>query len=567
MHELLRSNLNFFWGGLIAETLRRCGIAHVVISPGSRSAPLTTGFALHTDIRTTPILDERSAAFYALGIAKASGLPVALVCTSGTAVANYLPAVIEARYSHIPLIVLTADRPPELRDCAAGQAIDQQKLFGDYVHWYHELALPEKALLPYLRETVAQAWRKCLASRGPVHLNVPFRDPLAPIDDGEFWELAEANMHGHGGDVVAQATADFNAVLKRYSSIERGLIIAGPEASTVPDEYATGVLNLAKGLGWPILADALSPLRHYDNESGYIVSFYDGILRGAENIRKLKPDAVIQIGPLPTSKSLRKWLSGFDAPTSILSTSIDNLDPLHRPVNHIQGSPADFGAVAIDSKSSAYLKHWLGENGKIAEHFKIAFASCDEFFEGKVSWLLKEHLPEGTPVFVASSMPVRDAEFFWPASGKRFRIAANRGANGIDGTLSSAMGYVLGCRQPGVLLTGDLAFLHDQNGLLITPEFEGSLTVIVINNHGGGIFEKLEISEFDPPFERYFATPQNADLASLAAAHGISHCAPEHWDAFVSEITNLPESGVKIIEIKADRKYDMAFRQKLFSAF
>ncbi|WOO40111.1 2-succinyl-5-enolpyruvyl-6-hydroxy-3-cyclohexene-1-carboxylic-acid synthase [Rubellicoccus peritrichatus] len=564
MHELLRSNLNFFWGGVIAETLSQCGIKHVIISPGSRSAPLTTGFALNEKIKTTPVLDERSAAFYALGLAKASGLPVALICTSGTAAANYLPAVIEARYARVPLIILTADRPPELRDCAAGQAIDQQKLFGDYIHWYHELALPNRALLPYMQKSLQQAWRKSLGCGGPVHLNIPFRDPLAPVVDGETWELSDDAIRAVHKETFSKRNVDLDSILADQSSVSRGLVIAGPDISTAPKKYARGVLNLAKALGWPILADTLSPMRHHGRMDEWVIAHYDCVLRDLELSDTLKPSAVIQIGPLPTCKVLRKWLSDLNVPTSIISLSLDNLDPLHRPANYIQASPNDFATHEVEPKRSDFLEIWLNENRKVAERFESAFGACDELFEGKISWLLEKHLPENTPVFVASSMPVRDVEFFWPANDKHFRFAANRGANGIDGTLSSAMGYVEGCGQPGVLLTGDLAFLHDQNGLLMAPEFEGSLTVIVINNNGGGIFEKLEISKFDPPFEQYFATPQNVDLAQISASHNLRHSAPTNWDAFISEIKSLPESGIRIIELKTNRKEDMAFRQKLF---
>lgn len=565
MHELIHSNLNFFWGGVIAETLRYCGIEHVVVSPGSRSAPLTTGFALNDGIKTIPVLDERSASFYALGIAKATGLPVALICTSGTAAANYLPAIIEAHYSRVPLIVLTADRPPELRDCAAGQAIDQQKIFGDYAGWYHELALPEKSLLPYLRNTVNQAWRKSVNGCCPVHLNIPFRDPLAPVADGEFWELSETFMDMNAGRDFTSVGTDLGPICEQYTNIERGLIIAGPDVSALPYDTAAGILNLAKYLGWPILSDTLSPSRHYDGSEAWTVAHYDIVLRDSERARKLRPVAVIQIGALPTSKVLRKWLSSLDATTTILSPSTDNFDPLHRAVSYVQVSPEGLRSEVVEEKRSAFLEHWLEEDRRSAKHFQTTFETCDQLFEGKASWLLGKELPAETPVFVASSMPVRDVEFIWPVNDKRFRVSANRGANGIDGTLSSAMGYALGCRKPGILLTGDLAFLHDQNGLLMIPEFEGSLTIVVINNNGGGIFEKLEISGFDPPFERYFATPQNVDLALIAAAHELDYSAPTDWSTFTSEISSLPEGGVKIIELKTNRKHDMAFRQKLFS--
>ncbi len=564
MHELLRSNLNFFWGGLVAETLKRRGLRRAVISPGSRSAPLTAAFALTEGIETTPVLDERSAAFYALGLVKATGRPVALVCTSGTAAANYLPAVVEAHYAGLPLFVLTADRPPELRDCAAGQAIDQQKLFGDYAAWQHELALPDAALLPYLRNTVLHAWRTCWHQHGPVHLNVPFREPLAPLPDDGDWQVPETFWDKP--EPLRKPLTEHEGILKALQEAGDGIIIAGPHHSPDPEAYARGVEELARCLGWPVLADALSPLRHTSVGTLTPIAHYDAILRDQELAEKLAPQAVLQLGPLPTSKVLRKWLAGLDVPTWIASDRPVNLDPLHRR-NAIWLARFEeltrLGAL-IDETSDLAVA-WARAQEAVAERLEDSLTGCETLFEGKLPWVLAQNLPARTPVFVASSMPVRDTEFFWPVSHRHFRVAANRGANGIDGTLSAALGYAEGCDQAGVLVTGELAFLHDSNGLLLAKDYPGSLTVIVINNDGGGIFEHLPIAKFDPPFEKYFATPQSVDFAALAAAHDVPYHAPESWEEVVDLVSQLPERGLRIIELKTDRKADTKLRQALLN--
>jgi len=564
MHELLATNLNFFWGGILAETLSRRGLQHVVLSPGSRSAPLTTALALHPALECLPVLDERSAAFYALGLARASGRPTALVCTSGTAAANYLPAVVEAHYGRVPLILLTADRPPELRECAAGQAIDQLKLYGHHVSWQHELALPDEAKFNYLRNTLRQAWDRAVGGSGPIHLNIPFREPLAPLSDGKTWvlpgnfyELAEIPPLSLGNTAEAFDT---------LREIRRGIIVCGPASPTHAESYVLGIEELVRVLGWPVLADALSPIRHRSLGCGARVGCYEKILRDTALHASLKPEAVLQIGTLPTSKTLRAFLQAAGARTWILDPGIENLDPLQRAHIRIPARAEDLQRLgAYRGEDSDFFVAWAAAENVAREELADGLLETEQLFEGALPYHLAEHLPPGTPVFVASSMPVRDAEFFWPVNQQEFQLVGNRGANGIDGTLSTALGYAHAKMRPAVLVTGDLAFLHDQNGLLIAPEFPGSLTVIVINNKGGGIFEHLPIARFEPPFERFFATPQAVDLEKLAAAHGLAYHCPMDWEAFAARLADLPAKGIQLIELKTDRRRDAATRQALLN--
>jgi 2-succinyl-5-enolpyruvyl-6-hydroxy-3-cyclohexene-1-carboxylate synthase len=525
------------------------------------------------------VLDERSAAFYALGLARVTGRPVALVCTSGTAAANFFPAVIEASLGAVPLLVLTADRPPELRDCGAGQAIDQTKIFGLYPRWQHEVALPENRLelLRYLRQTVFHAWERAQYPwAGPVHLNFPFREPLAPVAQPGFTAPARVDLAEILGDagratmVFAPPAASFPSDAQAVLTAKTGVIVAGPAQPANRAQYVKQVAAWAKRRGWPILADALSPLRHARELSAQMVGHYDLILRSPKHLANLAPEAVIQLGPLPTSKVLRGWLGQLHAPTLIIHDGPENVDPLHRGAHHWRGpvaqlSQADARPPAPDK---AYRERWKKVERATAEAMGKHFGTLESLFEGKAAWLLSRQLPEGTPVFVASSMPVRDCEFFWEA-GRGQQFYFNRGANGIDGTVSTALGVAHATGRPTVLYTGDLALLHDQNGLLAARELPpgASLTIVCINNDGGGIFEHLPIAQFDPPFERFFATPQGVDFKKFAALHRFDYNCPKHWREFERALLPLPKNGVRLIELRTNRKRDAALRKNLAQQF
>ncbi|WP_309380758.1 2-succinyl-5-enolpyruvyl-6-hydroxy-3-cyclohexene-1-carboxylic-acid synthase [Cerasicoccus frondis] len=571
MHPLLRANRNTVWAGLIVESLFRSGMRRAVISPGSRSTPLTLAFALDNRIESTPILDERSAAFFALGCAKQSGEPVALVCTSGTAAANYLPAIIEAHYSGAPLIVLTADRPPELRDCAAGQAIDQVKLFGDYAHYYHELSLPPK--VRQLEEQHAYLVRMvthCCAvattlQPGPVHLNVPLREPLAPVDDspsGPFPAIDFKKLPF--SKPLAQTTAKTPVDDLPFADREDLLVIVGPPETRYSQDDWLAIAKLCNAKSWPLIADGATGLRGLESECKTIIASYDAILRDMVKRHELRPGGILFIGQIPTSKVLRTFLRECSLlPSWRLSSGKLNLNASYTSVEIIPLHPSQLTLPGKVKAATPFAEKWLAAEAAQQRTFKKAFRECERLFESKLAPTLAGALPSGTAICVASSMPIRDVEFFWPTNKKAFEFVVNRGANGIDGTLSTALGMAQASEKPGVLITGDLAFLHDQNGLLTAPEFKGSLTVFLINNNGGGIFEKLAIAEFEPPFERFFATPQNVDFAKLAATHGISHRPARTWEEVKSFARKLPKQGIQIIELKTDRKADMRQRGEL----
>ncbi|PTX94363.1 2-succinyl-5-enolpyruvyl-6-hydroxy-3-cyclohexene-1-carboxylic-acid synthase [Opitutus sp. ER46] len=562
---------NALWASVLVETLVRRGVRRAVVSPGSRSTPLTIALARHPAMRAVPVLDERSAAFFALGLAKADLRPVVLVCTSGTAAANYFPAVIEAFESAVPLIVFTADRPPEMRACASGQTIDQQKLYGGYVGFYHELAVPELDLgqLRYLRQTVAHAAERTLQPQaGPVHLNVPFRDPLPPLPDGGRAATFAATVNWP--DFFAQVTVGMRvepeAELPELKVGGRGMIVVGPNQPREAETFTHAVMELARRLGWPVLADGLSPIR--STAEGEIVTTYDTILRSTAMAEQLAPEQVLAIGGWPTSKVLRTWLQSRDVPTWLLTTRWDNRDALHGRTRLLPTTPATLAAALParpDAQPGEYEVQWHWAEGQVRRQLDQSLAQTTELLEPKAAWLLAQHLPEETPVFISNSMPIRDVEYVWLATRRKLRPLCNRGANGIDGTLSTALGVAEGAGRPTVLLTGDLALLHDTNGFLLRPQFRGSLTVVVINNNGGGIFEHLPVAQFDPPFEPFFATPQEADLGRLCAVYNVPHEEVRDWDHFVSLIQTLPARGLRVLELRTDRKRDAAWRKSRFA--
>lgn len=567
--ELARSNVNSAWGALTMEVLARLGVQTVVTSPGSRSAPLTVAAVRNPKIEALTILDERSASFFALGLAKRTHRPVTLVCTSGSALANYMPAVVEASLSGTPLLLLTADRPPELQDCNSGQTIDQLKIFGDYVRHFHNLALPDSILFDYLRQTLVHTVTQSLQPRpGPVHLNFPFRDPLAPEAGVEL--ICSADALEKTATVITRSTESVTTVsgfdtvaVERLMSHQKGIIVVGTENPPCGDEaFADAVAILSRKLGWPVIADVLNPLRNHAGENETLLTTYDLFLRGDAS-KDLQPSAILQIGNLPTSKVLRAWLSKLDASSFLLTRLSDNTDPLHRVATPLYGDAHALAELLPHQKADpTWIEAWKLAESMTRAKLDAKLEAMEDCFEGKVAWLLSQNAPIGASVFLANSMSVRYGEYFWKPGNRAISTYCNRGANGIDGTLSTAMGVAHGGK-PAILLTGDLAFLHDSNGLLAKHQMAGSLTVILINNAGSGIFEYLPVSEQKEVFESHFATPQGVDIKVLCQAHRIDYDCIKNWEALKESISDLPQSGLRILEFRTDRKADVAMMRGL----
>jgi 2-succinyl-5-enolpyruvyl-6-hydroxy-3-cyclohexene-1-carboxylate synthase len=572
---LARSNVNSVWGALAMEVLARLGVETVVVSPGSRSTPLTIAAARNSKLEAVSVLDERSAGFFALGLAKRTRKPVALVCTSGSAVVNYHPAVLEASMSGTPLLVLTADRPAELRDCFSGQTIDQTKVFGDSVRAFHEMALPEasSSMLGYLRQTLVHAVNRSLqVNAGPVHLNFPFRDPLppeidaTPIIEASVMEQAATVSTRPCESICTGASLD-TVALERLASHRQGVIVVGAmNPREGGDAFADAVAMLSDKLGWPVLSDVLNPLRGHFGENRALICHYDTFLRKPEVAADRSPTAVLQIGQLPTSKALRAWLAQTDSVSFLLSDRPVNTDPLHRVATPLYGEVHVLAeTLHHQTVDASWTQGWVDIEQQTVAALDSKFEAMDSLFEGKVAWLLSKYLPIGTPTFIANSMSVRYAEYFWGAGSRACSVHSNRGANGIDGTLSTALGMAHR-GNPAVLLTGDLAFLHDTNGLLAAAQLQGSLTVVLVNNDGGGIFEHLPVSSMGQTFDQFFSTPQTVQLDSLCQAYRVAHQRVSDWASLVEAISVLPTSGVRVIEVPTDRKADKLALRELLSS-
>jgi len=596
-------NTNTVWASILVETLKRLGLNTALICPGSRSTPLAVAFAQQKQIEAIPVLDERSAAFFALGIARATKHTVALICTSGTAGANFYPAVIEATESRVPLLILTADRPPELRNCHSGQTIDQLKLYGNYPNWQTELAVPsvEIGMLSYLRQTVVHAWERSLFPvPGPVHLNIPFREPLAPVPQLDIDTLPPIfQLEEFFAGITPRSLLRETGLMTKYQGhtlhkwrqCNQGIIIAGPAQPQRPRQYCEAVAQISQVLEWPVLAEGLSPVRNYAELNPDLISTYDIILRNRQLAQQLKPAMVIHLGELPISKNLQAWLDEYQPQRWVIDPDHHNLDPLHGKTTHLRISVEDlsnwvkeletkswqlekFKFEGVDDLQSekpqpsnlppptrSYRQRWCEAQSRVKSAIDQKMVSMNRLFEGKAAWLLSRILPSGTPLFIANSMPVRDVECFWSLGDTAVQPWFNRGANGIDGTLSTALG-IAHRNLSSVLLTGDLSLLHDTNGFLMRNKFFGHLTIILINNNGGGIFEMLPIAEFDPPFEEFFATPQNVNFAQLCLTYGVEHQLIKSWEQLKQLLNPLPTQGIRVLELPTDRKADARWRQE-----
>lgn len=561
------ANGNELWADVLVETLRRKGVDYAVTCPGSRNSPLIFALARNPLIEAIPILDERSAAFFALGLAKRTGKPVAITCTSGSAVANFFPAVVEASESGFPLLLLTADRPPELQDCAAGQTIDQVKFFGGYVRKQHQLALPENRLLRYLRETVSACVdATLLPAAGPVHLNIPFRDPLIPISDENFQSPFTEESYRTFFDGLAETEIPKQIKVrlsKETVKASRGLVVVGPCSPINEETWCENLADFSNELGWPVLSDALNPVRSNASLFQSLVCGYEFVIRNEELKQELEPEEVIVVGEFPTCKVLRDWLTGLDANVTLLSNRFRNLDPTHSKATRL---PIDF---ELDSPyvenlgfGAAYCERWLDLDQQISEALQRRFENLDGIVEPKAAWELSHVLPEWSSLCISNSMPPRDMEFYFPPRNSPLSLYSSRGANGIDGILSTAMG-VAHEGEPTYLLTGDLALLHDSNGALIAKQLKGSLTIILINNSGGGIFQLLPVSRFEDVFEKHWGTDQEIDFENWARTYGIAYERIESWDQFREVIPN-PPLGIRLLEVRTDRKVDVAYRKTWF---
>lgn len=572
------------------DELARAGVRHVCISPGARSTPLALVMATHPALRAWSHIDERSGSFFALGIAKASRAPVAIVCTSGTAAANFLPAVIEAAYAHVPLLVLTADRPAELRECGAGQAIDQIKLYGDHVKWFVEVGDAE-AGWPYFRTLGARAVATaCAPPPGPVHLNFPFREPLMPAAVAHTAAAARTDeQESEAGRSGAQpytrlcavdtspsaATIDHLAAL--LAATPHGLIACGPYDGESP--FAEAVTRLAALVGYPILADAASQLRSGQHDTSQVVEAYDVILRDPTFAETAAPDVVLRIGPLPTSKAFASFLHQHpDCRQVVIDPHGPWNDPLHMAAEILRCDPAAacgalndrlaaLGLPSTARSDPAWLASWIDAGKSARQVLMREMHDLHELFEGRVFTTLAELLPDGTCLFVGNSMPVRDLDVFWPAGNRSVRILCNRGANGIDGFVSAGLGAAAVSDGPVVLVTGDLGFYHDLNGLLAAKRYQVRATIIVLNNNGGGIFSYLPQAACGDQFAEYFLTPHGLDFRGAVEMYDCAFTRIASWSQFGEALVgSLRGNRTTVIEVPVDHTRSVELHHRIWAA-
>ncbi|WP_135851145.1 2-succinyl-5-enolpyruvyl-6-hydroxy-3-cyclohexene-1-carboxylic-acid synthase [Halorussus salinus] len=585
-------NRNTLWARTLVAELAAAGVDAVCIAPGSRSTPLTVAFAEHPEIRVFSHLDERSAAFFALGRAKRTGKPTPLVCTSGTAAANFHPAVIEATQARVPMLVLTADRPPELRDSGANQTIDQQKLYGDSVRWYADLPEPEPdgRKLRSLRTTAARALAESTGTPpGPVHLNVPFRKPLEPVEvPGDVPEnLAEEAPLGADGRTERDGTrrpfvrtgqgrpelsdAEMETVREAVESADRGLLVAGPADAPTPERDA--LADLAAATGFPILADPLSGHRFgHGDERGddhatrvVVAGGYDGYLESVGDSWP-DPEVVVRFGASPTSKVLRQYLEASDARQFLVDPAGGWREATFTATDLLAADPTRFAGSLAESVESTGNHEWRDRFAAAEQEYweLVEEARGERLFEGGVLSAVAEDAPNPATVMVSNSMPVRDLDRFGRPRGADVTVLGNRGASGIDGITSTGLGAGSATDDPLVLVTGDLAYYHDMNGLLAVARCGVDATIVEINNDGGGIFHMLPIEEFDPPFTDQFRTPHGLDYEPTGDLYGLDFERVGSLDSFRSAFESSVESeGTQVIEVVTDAESSHRFRDEV----
>jgi 2-succinyl-5-enolpyruvyl-6-hydroxy-3-cyclohexene-1-carboxylate synthase len=569
------TNRNTALASALIEELARCGVRQAALAPGSRSTPLALALWRHPAIDVAVIVDERSAAYFALGAAQASGQPSLVLCTSGTAPANLHPAVCEADESGVPLIVLTSDRPPELRGIGAGQTIDQLKLYGSAVRWFCEVgthAADDTGLLHY-RSVACRAYAAALGDPrpGPVHLNLAWRDPLGPEPrPDDVTATSELALRGRGDrplNAVPRAGAPppsdelVEVMAEHIERTRRGLVVCGRQ---VDPELAAPVAGFARAAGYPIIAEPTSQIRLGPHDRSLVVSSYDAIARTRPVA--LAPEFILRFGEMPTSKALRAWIADMhDSRQYVVDGDFGWNEPTRTARVVLRVDPRGLAsrlASAIDpAEDDPYAGAWMAADKAAADAIADELSGSDPLSEPAVHAAIGELYADGDLVYTASSMPIRDQDAFLRPRPAAVRFLANRGANGIDGLISSGIGAAVASGRPTWILTGDLGLYHDMNGLAAIRETSAPVRIVVFNNDGGGIFEFLPQArqvERDE-FEAILGTPLGVDPAGIASLHGLDH-------VLVRDLGELPDAaarGTAIIEVPGDRRRNVDLHRRI----
>lgn len=569
------TNANTALASAFAEELARCGLRHAVLSPGSRSTPLALALWRQEEIETTVVVDERSAAFFALGAAQASGIPVAILCTSGTAAANFHPAVCEADHAAVPLLVLTADRPPELRGIGAGQAIDQLKLYSSAVRWFCEVGTHEAGDdgLLHHRAIACRAFAEARGEQrpGPVHLNFPFREPLAPLPaKGVVTATDPLALEGRGGRPLTAVTpidmepSQFllDEVAGHIAEADIGVIVAGRQ---LDPELREPLSHLARVAGFPILAEPTSQVRCGPHDRSYVITAYDLLLRDERFRETASPDLVLRFGEMPTSKPLRSWLADSGADQIVIDPLCDWNEPTRKAAALLRADPTELasGWAARLGEERPAPAMWLQAEQAARGAIEAELDGLDHLTEPGLQLALSAAYGEGDLVYTASSMPIRDQEAFLPSTNCDATFLSNRGANGIDGLISSGIGAAHATGKQTTILTGDLGLLHDIGGLAALRDVSTPVRIVVINNDGGGIFHFLpqEQALADDEFEALLGTPRGVDVEKAAALFDLPYRP-------LDSLADLPgafAAGTGLIEAKVDRQTNAELHRQIAS--
>ena len=579
------SNRNFVFSEAFVDELARSGVQHACISPGSRSTPLVMSLAQESRIKTWIHLDERSAAYFALGIARALGKTVVILTTSGTAAANLFPAIVEAHYSHAPVLVLTADRPPEQWEWGANQTIDQTRMYGSHAKWSVNIPSPEVTpdLLRYARAMACRAVSTTIQPpAGAVHINFPFREPLVPEHvpsdlperglpqsedawEGRKQERAYTQIQIGRSSLNREQAAQITAKLQK---LRRGIIICGPQNDPVlPSQLTT----LASQLGFPTLADPLSQMRCGTHDRRLIIDCYETFLNSEKLVTALEPEVILRFGATPTSKALLNYLKHHHRAYQIVIQETDWPDPLHLTTNMVQANPSqvvtDLTTGVLMTPDKDWVERWLTVAATTRASITQQLANVNEMFEGKIFAELASLFPSRGVLFAGNSMPVRYLDSFYPSTSQQIRFLANRGASGIDGVVSTALGASAVLQAPTFLVLGDLSFYHDMNGLFAAKQYQLKATIIVANNNGGGIFSFLPQREYPQTFEKYFGTPHDLTFEPAARQYGLTYYKITSWHDFRTHIAkSIDSSRTTILEVPGDRERNVEFHRGISSA-
>jgi 2-succinyl-5-enolpyruvyl-6-hydroxy-3-cyclohexene-1-carboxylate synthase len=567
------TNSNTALASAFVEELARGGVRHAVVSPGSRSTPLAVALWRQPEIEVSVIVDERSAAFFALGAAQATAAPVAMLCTSGTAAANYHPAICEADESAVPLIALTADRPPELRGIGAGQTIDQIKLFGESVRWFCEVGThgaDDDGLLHYR----SVACRALAAARGeprpgPVHLNLPWREPLAPVAvEGAVSATDPLALQGRDNRPLAAVTSIdlepsaflLDEVAAHIGDAISGVIVAGRQ---LDPELREPLAHLARASGFPILAEPTSQLRCGPHDRSHVIGTYDLLLRDEHFARSVVPDLVLRFGAMPTSKPLRSWLTTSGADQIVIDPRGGWNEPTNRAAAILRADPTELAAgwaTRLEKEERGAPTRWLDAERAAREALDSALGA-DEISEPALHHALSRAHRDGDLVYTASSMPIRDQESFLPSTDSNALFLCNRGANGIDGLISSGIGAAHASGRPTTIVTGDLGLLHDLGALAALRDVSTPIRIVVIDNDGGSIFGFLPQADAmsTDEFEALLGTPRGIDTAKAAALFDLPH----HHLESLSKLPEALAAGTGLVEVSVDRGTNVALHHHL----